>query len=343
MTSFTMRAAELAKLWLFSFVLVVAVLAPGLGRADGRPIDRIVVFGTSLSDPGNAFALSGQNLGPSEYQTLHPLLLIPDSETPYAVGGNRHSNGPTWIEQLAKRTGLSRSVKPAWRTPPSSGAFNYAVAGTRARDGVANDVSLSQQLAQFFADNNRVASPNALYVVEMGSNDVADVIFGLAGPEVLFDAATSVGAAIGALYCAGASKFLVWNVPNFGRTPGVININPFVPAPPGFSSFIEVATATSTGYNSVLSFVLQTLKQSPPCNAQHALHIIEFDAFARLGAVINEPEKYGLQDVRNACVQPTPPFACSNPDRRLFWDGIHPTQAGHAVIAAEVVRTILGD
>jgi phospholipase/lecithinase/hemolysin len=31
-----------------------------------------------------------------------------------------------------------------------------------------------------------------------------------------------------------------------------------------------------------------------------------------------------------------PPFACQNPDDLLFWDGIHPTKAGHAIIAQQI-------
>src|SRR5688572_21169045 len=173
MTSVTTRAVAFAKLWLFSFVLTIGLLAPGLASADGyRPIDRIVVFGDSLSDPGNAFALSGQSLEPNEYATLHPLLLIPESETPYAVGGNRFSNGPTWIEQLAKPIGLSESVKPAYAVPPSPGASNYAVGGTRARSGVPGEVSLLQQVSKFLTDAGGAASPESLYVIEVGSLDV---------------------------------------------------------------------------------------------------------------------------------------------------------------------------
>jgi phospholipase/lecithinase/hemolysin len=333
-----------AKFWLFSFVVIAGLLAPGLASADGRPIDRIVVFGTSLSDPGNAFALSGQNLEPAEYATLHPLLLIPDSETPYAVGGNRHSNGPTWIEQLAKPIGLSASVKPAWTTPRIPGAFNYAVAGPRARNGVPNEVSLLQQVTRFLTDNNGAASPRSLYVIEAGSNDVADVLLSGATPADLENAALAVGQAIGALYCSGAAHFVVWNVPNLGRTPAVLALNPFTPVPPIFEDLVDLATTTTTGFNNGLKLVLDSLRASPPPCAQHGLNIIEFDAFGRLENVVEHKRRYGLQNVTEACIQPqgpAPQFRCSNQDRYLFWDGIHPTRAGHAIIAVEVVKTIL--
>ena len=56
------RFAAVFKSWLFSIVVAFAVLAP---ERDADPphhhgfINRIVVFGTSLSDSGNAFALLG--------------------------------------------------------------------------------------------------------------------------------------------------------------------------------------------------------------------------------------------------------------------------------------------
>src|ERR1043165_1234372 len=92
-----------AKSWLVSILLAFVAFAPGLAAAGGlhRPFDRIVVFGDSLSDPGNAFALTGQHLTPPSYGMTTPedlLTLIPDA--PYARGGNHFSNGPTWIEDL---------------------------------------------------------------------------------------------------------------------------------------------------------------------------------------------------------------------------------------------------
>jgi phospholipase/lecithinase/hemolysin len=69
------------------------------------PYDRIVVFGTSLSDPGNAFALWGSAGTPPEY--LLDGLLVPSA--PYARGGNHFSNGATWIGQFARSVGLAGS------------------------------------------------------------------------------------------------------------------------------------------------------------------------------------------------------------------------------------------
>ena len=79
------------------------------------------------------------------------------------------------------------------------------------------------------------------------------------------------------------------------------------------------------------------------------IEIIQFDAFAKLEHVADNPARYGLQDVTHACIQPgtPPPSRCPNQDRYLFWDGIHPTRAGHAIIAflvgKELVKALAAD
>lgn len=72
---------------------LVALLSwfPVAAKADVF-FDGIVTFGTSLSDSGNAFALTKQQNVPRDYSLDE--LLIPDSA--YAQGGHHLSNGNTW-------------------------------------------------------------------------------------------------------------------------------------------------------------------------------------------------------------------------------------------------------
>ena len=82
--------------WLAAYVAALATTVPTLAACARAPSSAIVVFGTSLSDSGNAFALRGANT-PPDY-LVNPLL-IPDA--PYARGGPHFTNGATWVEQLA--------------------------------------------------------------------------------------------------------------------------------------------------------------------------------------------------------------------------------------------------
>ena len=93
------------RFWLFSVLLAFVVCAPGRAADGGFDFfwpDRIVVFGTSLSDPGNAFALSDRHLVPPYVGPgINPLTLIPESEWPYAIGG----------KPLQQRGDLDRAIR----------------------------------------------------------------------------------------------------------------------------------------------------------------------------------------------------------------------------------------
>src|SRR5687767_257801 len=130
------------------FVAALAVTATTLSARQHAPYSGIVVFGTSLSDPGNAFALRGGTNTPPDYD-LNPLL-IPNA--PYMRGGHHFSNGPTWVEQFAGSLGLAGSVRPAYASE-SPLATNYAVGAARACDAPGDEnVNLADQVAAFLAD-----------------------------------------------------------------------------------------------------------------------------------------------------------------------------------------------
>ena len=85
-----------ATIWKMKVFLALMLFVPAWASAQ-TDFGGIVVFGTSLSDPGNAFVLTGvQSTAP--YETLDPLLI---PSWPYAKGGHHFSNGATWVEQFA--------------------------------------------------------------------------------------------------------------------------------------------------------------------------------------------------------------------------------------------------
>src|SRR5699024_4264746 len=90
-------------------------------------------------------------------------------------------------------------------------------------------------------------------------------------------------------------------------------------------------------FNDLLAAELASLSTTLPGK----LH--SFDLFQMLRAVVAQPERFGLSDATDPCihVNTTVDPVCANPDSYLFWDGIHPTTAGHAVLASAVYDALI--
>jgi len=283
-----------------------------------------VAFGASLSDPGNAFALRGGTNTPPDY-LLDPLL-VPSA--PYARGGHHFSNGATWVEQFARSTGLAGTVRPAFQG--ESGATNFAVGGARAyEDGI--NVNLSAQVEAFLQQVDHQASPDALYTIEMGGNDIRDALVAYptgSGP-ILHDAIVSIVSNVGRLYGAGARNFIVWRAPNVGLTPAIHTFDHLRPGA------VQLATGLTQAFNGGLDAALAPVSNLP------GIRIVRLDAYRLLNDIVADPAAFGLTDVSSACVTPNiAPFTCQTPDEFLFWDGIHPTKAVHAIIAQEAAAAL---
>jgi len=310
--------------------LLGSALATPVGALGQGPLSRIVVFGDSLSDTGDAFALGRENNTPPDYSA--DSLLIPDDA--YARGGHHFTNGSTWVEDLARPLGLAADVSPALRDS-NSRATNYAVGGARAHDDGKN-IDLSAEVQDFLGDSGGSAGSDALYVIEIGGNDVRDALgAALVGgsPLTIIDSGvTATGTNIGILYGAGARKFLVWNVANIGLTPSVRTLDTQFPGA-GIAATAGVLTQV---YNAELAGFLAALPQTLP-----GIEILQFDLYGEANLIHANPASFGLTDVDHACITPDiPPFICKSPDDYFFWDGVHPTKTVHAIIAEDVARLL---
>ena len=325
-----------------TLAVVAAALAatvPPLSAQQHAPYSGIVVFGTSLSDSGNAFALRGGTNTPPDYD-VNPLL-IPNA--PYARGGHHFTNGATWVEQFARSLGLAGTVRPAYGSD-SPIAANYAVAATRACDAPGDEnVKLADQVAAFLADSSGVAPSGALSVIEIGGNDVRDAIVAALGvlqgggtfaqavqaaAPILACAQQAIQTAIVTLQQAGATDFLVWTVPNPGLTPAIRSLGP---------GPMQVATFLATLFNTQM--LLPTVHAFD--QASEDIDIAVLDTFALLQQITANPANFGLTNTTTACLTPSvEPFFCQAVDEYLFWDGIHPTRAAHALVAYEAARVL---
>jgi phospholipase/lecithinase/hemolysin len=175
----------------------VLLLFASSSTAFAQGSSQVVVFGDSLSDPGNGFSFVKSSATPPDYMLNS--LLIPSA--PYARGGHHLTNGSTWIEQLAGALRAERSVLPAF-VGSNPHAMNFAIGTARARDDGSNP-SLSFEVASFLQKTGGVASPDALYVIQIGGNDVRDAIATgdpVQGVAILQAAATAIANNISLLY-----------------------------------------------------------------------------------------------------------------------------------------------
>lgn len=292
-------------------LVMVVLLLPQVVAAQ-TSFSRIIVFGDSLSDPGNVFALKGWvNTPPFEYDNP---LAIPDK--PYAVGGHHFSNGATWVEQLARSFQMAGNTKPAFGDAEWE-AGNYAVGGAGAYDRPGY-VNLADQVAAFLVRGGGVAPDDALYVVEFGANDIRDALVG--DPMAIFQGSfASIATNLQRLYAAGARKFLVPNAPNLAKTPAIIRSG---------DAAVIGAGVLSNFYNMQLDAVLAGFATLA------GIEIVRVDFFGQVNAMATNPQQFGFTVVDAPCVTPgVAPFSCHEADAYLFWDGVHPTRAAHGFVA----------
>jgi phospholipase/lecithinase/hemolysin len=326
---------------LVALLVAVAPLGAQLAANDTSPppIERLVIFGDSLSDPGNAYIATG---GQFEVRPFDP---IPDA--PYLIGRLHFSNGPTWVEQLASDLDLRRSARPALLLP---GVFtNYAVGGARAR--AVGPLSLGAQVELFLDHFDGVAAPEALYVLWIGATDLRDAaeisaVDPIAGLGIIAQATEATEVAIRDLYDAGARSFLVLNLPNIGDTPAVRVLGPAAQA---------AARALSLGYNFGFPAPPAGLPGLPPVGGLEGvleelrddddlkgIVIVRFDVFTGLEELVDDPDLAGLTNVTDSCITPGVIFGaiCRDPDEYLFWDFIHPTEAAHEYLSEQTQATV---
>ena len=111
----------------------------------------------------------------------------------------------------------------------------------------------------------------------------------------------------------GARHFLIPNIPNLGDTP-------FFSGLPIQSSLLN---GISRQFNADLEIALNDLQADYP-----DIEIIPFQTDDLFEEMITDPKAFGLENANTACLMdPT-----CNPDEWLFWDGNHPTTAGHQVL-----------
>lgn len=258
------------------------------------PITNFISFGDSLSDTGNVSLATGG--------------LFPASP-PYASGRftsnfTDGSAGVVWFDLVANQLGFPS-------TNSLAGGSNYAFGGARTGGG-GFPLSLVAQTGVYLAAVGGQADQNALYSVFGGGNDVRD--------NDIVSSVSNISSIITQLHLAGAKNFFVPNVLNIGLTPESLANE----APGGSGAVI---TAASIAFNAELQNEMQLLR------ASLAINIIELDLFSLFEGVILDPASFDFSNIIDPCFNEFAGTLCADPDSYLFFDGIHPTAAGHVLLA----------
>lgn len=286
--------------------LAAAAMAAVATAAEAQSYSRLVVFGDSLSDNGNLYALTGQPPSP-----------------PYFQG--RFSNGPVFTELLGFNAGRYTAGAPV------TGSVNYAFGGART-DSSALPPGMRNQLLAYTGAGGTFRSTDLVSILG-GANNIFQRIeaYGALSPAdqlannpqnyvqpTALAAAADINFIVNAVASAGAGTVLVTNLPRLGITP---QFNQGLAAPLG-----PLADYAGTTFNTALLNGLMTTAAARP-----GTNIIMMDLYKISDPLAANPGVFGLTNARDRCLVGA--TACSNPNGYLYWDGVHPTAAGHRLIA----------
>lgn len=279
-------------------------------------ITSMVSFGDSLSDSGNVHAITGVYAAP--YAGLN-------------------SNGPVWTGHLSQSLGLGA------HTGSLTGGTAWGHAGARAsvagnlvepnvlgagHPGIPN-MPVQTQVNNYLASNGGSANPDTLYTLWGGANDAlyAAATFDYAAVPA---AAADVANMADQLMDAGATSVLIMNLPNIGYTPKQNHS----PADAAGGDFISVT------FNNSLAASVAAISDGRDIQI--------FDAYTWTSDLVNDLP-VGMNGVDACIVDATlsaangqTPGMCSDPSSYLWFDSIHPTTAGHQLLASSVLPLVQG-
>ncbi len=278
-------------------VLAAAASLAAASTANAQSYGRLVVFGDSLTDNGNLFAVTG-GAAPA---------------APFVNG--RFSTGPVFVELLGFNLGRQTAGSPV------TGSINYAYGGSRTDTVATPGPGMRTQLAAYTAAGGRFGSTDLVSILG-GANNIFQAIptagvssnpTGAISP-VSLAAAADINFLTNSVAAAGAGTVLVTNLPKLSLTPQ-FRTSPAAP----------LADFAVTTFNGALLTGLQATAAANP-NA----NIIYMDLFKIGDVIAGNPGQFGITNVTDQCALATP--RCADPGY-FYVDGVHPTALGHRLIA----------
>ncbi|KTC65392.1 lysophospholipase A (plasmid) [Legionella adelaidensis] len=277
------------------------------------PLHKIVVFGDSLSDNGNLY----------EYMK-HQLPISP----PYYKG--RFTNGLVWVELLVSN--YKNKQQPA----PQIQLVDYAFGGASVDESESGPFSLRGQVDSYFLVN-KVADPNSLYIVWIGSNNYLSLDEDMETYPVI----QGIKNQLERLVEKGAKHFLIVNLPDLGKTP----------LAPTFG-VTELLSSISLKHNDELASLIADYQSKRSDIKWTYLDVNEvFNEMLKGSYFSNVNESCTKDDDEEVEWEVAPPSmlkiaakvtkpAPRNCDDYLFFDEVHPTGPAHKIMAAHAMRIL---
>jgi outer membrane lipase/esterase len=308
-------------LFLLSTLLFTLSVIP----AHAQNYTSIVIFGDSLSDTGNVAYLAQHKYGvrfPGPYADYTDGRFTDGDDT---IPVARKYFG-VWIEQFAAMLPSKPIILDSL-----DGGTNYAYGFAYTGSGTSvltlgsaalsvNVNNIGQQITDYLG-THPVINDRTLFVVWGGANDLLNAT----SADDVFKAGINQITNIQRLIDAGATQFVIPNLPPLGSTPRLNTL-------PKDS---VAATASSVLFNQILRTGVDVLHDF---NFGRHLHFVQLDVFGLFNKIIASPSSYSLADATSSS-QGIPTI---DPDTYLFWDDLHPTTRGHNILATILAGMITG-
>ncbi len=280
-------------------------------------ITKLVIFGDSLSDPGNLHKISNG-------------LLVP----PRVFYKSRFSNGPLWADYT--------SIALGWKTE------NYAVGGAETGSNIKRDKITIPSLLEQINDNKNILKTSdfasTLLVIWIGPNNyfnrgikaqdanqnpIAEIL-----NEQVKDTIEDLQVAIDKLKGIGFRQFVIGTMPELGG----INRSPKDPPKPSDATLFSATAA----HNQSLRAMIKELQTSDP-----ELNLSLFQAFEINQKTQDNPNNYGFNRLDAPCYKGNllgqfegGKRFCANPSAFKYWEYVHPNSKMHCYFASQFLADI---
>jgi len=339
------------KYLLFYLFVLLEIL---LSNCYAFTVDKIVVFGDSLSDNGNLFTLT------SNAKKVIPDAPIIPKNPPYYDG--RFSNGPVWVEILAQKLNVPLEDYAY------GGAWAESIIDSKQLIPSGLGLQVVSYLVSALTDYHK---ENHLYIIWSGANDYMHGRYnGKGHPDIDYPTTNTVKIIqeqLNWLIYYGAKNILILNLPDLTNTPEVSLKG---------SEFALMVGDLIREHNKKLSHMIAEERIKHP-----NVLFVSIDVENDFNDIVTYPEKYNLKNVTDPCYDGSYSLShhkisgeieaakkanidiinnrflelaylnslsanagqkpCLNPDEYLFWDKVHPTRIIHQMISTLTYRKLL--